>query len=360
MATQTGPSTDAILATTDGGTSWTSQTTVSYQLTQLDFVNDVDGWSLGNPYANDSANPVHLLRTTDGGASWTVAAEADQPLACIDFVSPTLGYGLTDVGGLVTTADGGATWTTLSIGAGLSGAALCFDDGSRGWVAAGSVGAAGLGIYATDDGGAAWARQYAASWIDPISPTMGCSGETVWLGVFAKVGTAGLANEYIRTSDGGTDWTPPASPAPTPDVDDVWGTLDVVDAGTVEIGGFTHAGTSPLLETVTVGQAGSSRIQALPVGNLESLGMDGISFVDPLHGWAIVTGEPTGSETAGDVHGPEATSTADLLGAHRATLTAGGTTGVEELYSTSDGGYTWQYQARFAPSATAPSPAAST
>ena len=73
-----------IMATSDGGGSWTRQYTGPGDLNQVDFIDGEHGWAAGGGT---------LLRTTDGGGSWTALAEPCQgELSSVHFVSPTLGY----------------------------------------------------------------------------------------------------------------------------------------------------------------------------------------------------------------------------------------------------------------------------
>ena len=98
----------AIIATTDGGRTWTEQYRGRADIRALDFTDDRDGWAL---------SAASLLRTTDGGATWTEAGEAPGSLlTTVDFVSATQGWGIAAraadgslVGDLVHTDDGGMT-----------------------------------------------------------------------------------------------------------------------------------------------------------------------------------------------------------------------------------------------------------
>ena len=73
-----------IMATSDGGASWTRQYTGSAALDQVDFIDGEHGWAAGGDT---------LLRTVNGGATWTALAEPCQgELTSIHFVSPALGY----------------------------------------------------------------------------------------------------------------------------------------------------------------------------------------------------------------------------------------------------------------------------
>jgi Photosynthesis system II assembly factor YCF48 len=77
-----------ILATSDGGQSWTRQYSGSGELDQVDFTDAAHGWAVG---------PGTLLRTANGGASWTALREPRLgghclAVASVHFVSPAAGY----------------------------------------------------------------------------------------------------------------------------------------------------------------------------------------------------------------------------------------------------------------------------
>ena len=104
----------AIIATTDGGASWTQQYKGRADIRSLVFADDLHGWAV----ASDS-----LLRTADGGATWSPAGEPEGlVLTSVDFTSAEEGWGIAlpahDVGepvlgALVRTTDGGASWSVV-------------------------------------------------------------------------------------------------------------------------------------------------------------------------------------------------------------------------------------------------------
>jgi photosystem II stability/assembly factor-like uncharacterized protein len=151
-----------IMATSDGGASWTRQYTGAADLDQVDFIDRQHGWAAGGG---------SLLRTTDGGASWTALAEPCQAaLSSVHFVSPALGYAVasptaagqppggqsiggqdtTALGGaLLRTTNGGSTWAPIT-SAPADPQSACFataDDGYLGTPAR---------IWRTTDGGQHW------------------------------------------------------------------------------------------------------------------------------------------------------------------------------------------------------------
>jgi photosystem II stability/assembly factor-like uncharacterized protein len=223
-----------ILATTDGGRSWTRQYSGPAQLDQVDFTDAAHGWAVG---------PGALLRTADGGSSWTSLPEprvAGQCLAVgsVHFVSPTDGYavagpppassastssasvfegsaGVPAAGGrLLRTADGGRTWS--GIAAAPSGAqSACFGSARDGY-----AGASGR-IWRTTDAGLTWALvftepraaagQAAASQHRSASgsdtPLLQCAGPAAAWVLFLGSGAAMMHVPYLAYATAqGSEW----------------------------------------------------------------------------------------------------------------------------------------------------------
>ena len=135
-----------ILATSDGGVTWTSQASGTYQtLYTVCFVDTSHGWAAG--YQGT------ILSTTDGGATWIpYTGDADYtrtPIFDVAFVDALHGWAVTESSGdtILATSDGGATWTEKSVPYGRL-RALAFADAMHGW----AVGQAG-NVVATVDGG---------------------------------------------------------------------------------------------------------------------------------------------------------------------------------------------------------------
>ncbi|HEY3239829.1 MAG TPA: YCF48-related protein, partial [Acidimicrobiia bacterium] len=154
---QTRGNTAALLATSDGGDNWRAQALPAEvrEIHHVVFVDAAHGWitaELG-PVGADSVGGI--LATTDGGATWTTQWQASQtPVSALWFADRDHGWAVANpaAGGTVlSTIDGGATWTaTLTPGRSLS--TISFAGTRQGWVA----GQQGAFVYATTDGGASW------------------------------------------------------------------------------------------------------------------------------------------------------------------------------------------------------------
>ncbi len=150
-----------VLATGDGGRTWTSQYTGTAQLDQVDFTDAAHGWAVGTNA---------LLRTTNGGATWTALSEpCGGTIDSVHFVSLSLGYAIADgtqvwmTGGvpaavnggmLLTTTNGGSDWTRVASAPGQAQTA-CFSSPDNGF-----LGTPGK-IWHTTDGGKSWSLSFA-------------------------------------------------------------------------------------------------------------------------------------------------------------------------------------------------------
>lgn len=141
-----------IQATTDGGSTWTEQSSASvFGWTYgIDAVSPALAWSCGVVFFPAASGFV--VHTTDGGTSWSAQPTGTVPfLYGIDFVSPTVGFCAGEQGTILATTDGGSSWTAQTSGTVANLADVSFSGPSDG-VACGSGGT----ILATSDGGATW------------------------------------------------------------------------------------------------------------------------------------------------------------------------------------------------------------
>lgn len=164
-----------IMATSDGGRSWTRQYAGQAALSQVDFTDAAHGWAVGQGA---------LLRTADGGASWTGLSEPRVDGRClvvdsVHFVSADRGYA-------VASQAAGSAGSAAGPGA----------SGTAGTSAPAGTSAAGGQLLATTDGGATWSRLTAA----PAGTQTACFGS-------AQDGYAGASGRIWRTTDAGETWS---------------------------------------------------------------------------------------------------------------------------------------------------------
>ena len=168
-----------IMATGDGGKTWgvQRQVTDGTTLSSIRFADSLHGWAVGyvNPVddvrpeeeCDPSSLPVPvILATSDGGQSWTV--QDPGPLECAPqslFATDAMHCWVVGGGTIGATDDGGATWRTQYSDAQEDLLAVAFPDAVHGWVSGGDG-----TILATTDGG--------TPPIDTTAPTTTASGAT--------------------------------------------------------------------------------------------------------------------------------------------------------------------------------------
>ena len=206
-----------IMATSDGGGSWTRQYAGPADLDQVDFVDGEHGWAAGGDT---------LLSTVNGGATWTTLAEPCQgELSSVHFVSPTVGYAVAAAtvantgslpaggpytlslgGALVRTVNGGATWSPIT-GGPANPQSACFANADDGY-----LGTPGR-IWRTTDGGGHWtlALTEPTASGNPTSPAdtpeIECAGPSGLWALFLGQGAAtGHAPYLAYASQDGRAW----------------------------------------------------------------------------------------------------------------------------------------------------------
>ena len=182
-----GGSTSVIIATTDGGVTWSAQNAgiagTDARLSSITFADAQHGWAVGSVY-DDSAGTLSplILATTDAGATWYAqnagnAGNGGAQLASISFIDVRRGWAVGQSSSqsgaqsavILATTDGGATWRAQNAGSAGSSAGLsdvAFSDAAHGWAVGSSYDSSQSGgfsflILATSDGGATWNSQEA-------------------------------------------------------------------------------------------------------------------------------------------------------------------------------------------------------
>ena len=220
-----------IIKTTDGGATWSEQTSPTVQnLEGVSFTDSNNGTAVGWWGT--------IIKTTNGGTTWTFQTSGtEEELYAVSFADANNGIVVGWFGTILRTTNGGATWTDQS-GIGNALYDVSFIDSNIGTI----VGNSGT-ILRTTSGGIAWTAQngittkdlYAVSFTDVNNGTaVGMHGTTVrttnggadWaaqsfgekedlFGVSftdANTGTAvGATGTILRTTNGGTTWTAQSS-----------------------------------------------------------------------------------------------------------------------------------------------------
>jgi photosystem II stability/assembly factor-like uncharacterized protein len=141
-----------IMATTDGGQTWTQQNTSlasNIILYKAYFINTTTGWIVGS---NGT-----IIKTTNGGGSWVQKNSGiTRSLRDVQFIDENRGWASGNNGVLLTTSDGGETWSSLNTSITSTIRALHFSNANVGWFVAASV---DDGLYKTTNGGTTWIKQ---------------------------------------------------------------------------------------------------------------------------------------------------------------------------------------------------------
>ena len=116
-----------ILATTNGGGTWTPQSSgTTNDLTAVDFLDASRGWAVGD-------QGTILATTNGGGTSTPQSSGTTNGLLGVDFIGASSGWAVGDQGTILATTNGGGTWTPQSSGTTNSLHAVAFADATHGW-----------------------------------------------------------------------------------------------------------------------------------------------------------------------------------------------------------------------------------
>ncbi len=273
----------AILATTDGGTTWTSQVVPSgvVTLSSVAFVDASHGWAAGEISGNTGLQSA-VIATGDGGAHWALeTVPAGWELDAITFRDSTHGW----AGGysqVIATSDGGRTWAVQTLPAAINEVmGVAFASLTVGWIVGINSSAGGKGgapliapiVAATTDGGGTWTSQ------TPPGTTTGLSGVTALSSTKAfAVGSGTCQYPSIpATSNGGGLWTETLNPVPI-----LTGLSGVtsVDSTHAWAVGTDSCGSSAIVRTTDGATWTAAQVPA-------GVGLGAVSFVDRNHGWAV-------------------------------------------------------------------------
>ena len=183
-----------ILATANGGAAWAKQAPpagTAPRLRSVHFVSANQGWAVG-----DGAT---ILTTANGGAKWdaqTAPAGVTAHLRGVYFVSPTSGWAVGDDGTILATANGGANWVKQAAPTGVAAHlyGVCFISDKQGW----AVGDGGT-VLATKDGGKEWKQQSAGAAKVRLMGVHFTDKDHGW--------AAGEEGTLLITTDGGATWS---------------------------------------------------------------------------------------------------------------------------------------------------------
>ncbi len=213
--------------TTDGGAHWTSAVVPGAEALQF---RDVQGVSDQVAYLMSIGNnptDFRIYKTQDGGKTWTMQFQNQNPKAfydCFAFWTPNRGIAVSDsVNGYfpdIKTVNGGQSW--YDIGANLpkaapgeaqfaaSGTCVATQGGHRAWI--GTGGSKYAHIFATNDGGNTWTRNYVPTVQGTASSgVFSVAFRDAWHGIEGSGDLVGspivpYQQNIARSCDGGKTW----------------------------------------------------------------------------------------------------------------------------------------------------------
>ena len=200
-----------ILATTNGGLSWTQDSESNVTLNSVASSDANHAWAVGSTPNSWGGDDLAIFATADGGANWgaQILAGTTGELNAVTFLDATHGWAVGKGGAIAATTDGGANWQLQTSGSGEDLYAVSFSDASHG-CAVGNFGT----ILATTNGGFTWSPQNSGSsaylmGVDFVDATHGWAVGYNY-GVFGGVSDIVIAeaSEILVTTNGGATWSP--------------------------------------------------------------------------------------------------------------------------------------------------------
>ncbi|HEX3459539.1 MAG TPA: hypothetical protein VHT49_01430 [Acidimicrobiales bacterium] len=179
-------------------------------------------WAVGSTVGSGGApNGAALIATSNGGASWTAqpippTAAYLSAIACSTAVQcVAVGQGQGNQGIAITTTNGGTSWSQATVPAGIGDVTAVTCRSDRRCLAIGSLGAGDAALISTS-AGVSWSQAGTLS-----GGTAGASGvscvddQHCWATGHTVVGAVQVAGAVVATSNGGSSWStvtiPPGS-----------------------------------------------------------------------------------------------------------------------------------------------------
>ena len=217
--------TGTIIATTNGGGTWTKQTSGTTQtVLAISCFSATQCWAVGGAGA--------ILATTTGGGTWTAqTSPTTQDLEAISCVSATQCWAVGNGGVIVTTANG-TTWTAQTSPTTQAFGIHCVST-TQCWAAGGN------GVIVATTNGSTWTTQTVGT--NTFYAVTCASATACW---------AAGANGVIYATTNGTTWTAQTSGT----TEDIWG-LDCISAAQCWANGSTTAGSAGVVLVTTNGGA---------------------------------------------------------------------------------------------------------
>lgn len=262
-----------ILATVDGGLTWTKQASqsTSYVLDGVFFTSPTHGFAVGSS--------GRILETGNGGAGWlprTGISTDARELHDVFFLGEGLGFIVGNGGVLLRTDDGGATWTRVP--SGVTAHALYSvwaTDAPGPDTLAWAVGDNGT-VIGSRDAGRTWSLHTPAFTVQNLRGVVRLSG--------TRALAVGFQNTVGATVASGDTAVWELAPPPS-DYTVFWDLAWPTSARAYAVG-FNASGRANVLLSRDAGQSWTT--QALPgAAPITGNSLRSVWFVDDMHGWAV-------------------------------------------------------------------------
>ena len=275
----------AIIATTDGGATWTEQNSgTAKPLSAVSFANALDGWAVGGS-GSDNGTPVTgnvIIATIDGGLTWNVqtsGATADTVLTGVAFANASDGcaVGYNASGGVIlTTTNGGAAWTARTSGTSadtlLTGVAFASD--KDGWAVGRHSDLSGGVILATTDGGNTWRSQTPGTCPNLLGVAFADASHGWAVGDTYDASTFTFTGAILATSDGGAHWS----------AQDAGSSSILAAVACTDAGHAWTVGEGTILATANGGATWATQLSSNVASEF------GVAFPQGSDGWAVGNG----------------------------------------------------------------------
>ena len=260
-----------VLRTTNGGDTWSSCAPEGIDFNLVCFPSASTGWIFG-----ENSFDGTIYKTTNGGTNWGLQVLSDDLTNILftgaSFTSTATGcvVGVNSANEysnfIAMTNNGGITWLTKEVGVQIVPVGVFMLDPNNTWVIGNPTGTSV--IYKTTDEGTTWIDQ------TPAGSEMDGKNLNSISFVDANHGVAvGSCGVVYYTSDGGTNWTKPAS---TVTVDNLFG-LTSADGGTV----WASGSSGVIVKSLDGGATWTTQNHGI------SDDLNSVSFVDANTGWTI-------------------------------------------------------------------------
>ncbi|OAB47759.1 WD40/YVTN/BNR-like repeat-containing protein [Paenibacillus antarcticus] len=246
-----------IIGTSDGGCHWQEIYTGQWQIVQIDFSDNKNGWALATL---PSQQKKYLIQTSDGGSHWK-NVNTTITFDRIDLLNDQEGFGYTATSAYKT-VDGGKSFSRIPTP--VNNRYASFNNMKTGWSIV-VIPSGGYKVMKTVDGGKHWSLKLKVAADSNYGGEIYSNGNQVWALLYGEAGMSQVSYSLYGSTDGGSHWnrviaqdTAGGGPAPGSG-------KPIAQKGPASPGG--HPGNMQLIDNDMAFLAGGS-----PAGDVVSVG----------------------------------------------------------------------------------------